>query len=142
MVEVIDFGMPTPDLIEKLKELRKYKLEIKNMDETSQTLKDKVNILESELVIMMDNAGVSKMKVDGSTMYRKTDTYASIPTDTREAAFEWLQKHDLGALVKSQVNNRDLMAALKEIDPDELPDQTIDHPIIKISKVERIGLRK
>jgi hypothetical protein len=141
-MEVIDFGMPTPDLVEKLKELRKYKLEIQNMDEKSQSLKEKVATLEAEVVIMMDNAGVSKMKVDGSTMYRKTDKYASIPTDTREAAFEWLKQHDLGALVKSQVNNRDLMAALKEIDPDELPDQSVEHPIIKISKVERIGLRK
>ena len=141
-MEILDFGVPTPDLVDKLKELRKYKLEFGDLDEESQAIKDKIAVLEAEVVILMENSGVSKMKVDGSTLFIKSDRYASIPKESQEIAYQWLRDHDMAMLIKEGVNNRDLMACLRELDPGELPDQNVETPIIKISTVQRIGMRK
>lgn len=142
MVEFLDFSQPTKDVLDTLKELRLLKLQYNDLDEKSQDIKEKMNVLEAEAIIKMENAGITKIKIDNSTLFIKSDRYASIPKESQEIAYQWLRDHDMAILIKEGVNNRDLMACLRELDPGELPDQNVEIPIIKISTVQRIGMRK
>lgn len=133
-----DFSTPTEELLQKLRKLRTLKKDIKEHEEFLEANKKDFAELEAECVIMMDNASMTQTKIDGVTMYRKRDQYASIDKEQRETAWEWLKAHDLAFLIQESVNSRSLMAALKEV-PEEILEKM--PKAIKISPVERIGMR-
>lgn len=133
--------LPPPqarDLLDKLKRLQFLKKEIKDHEAYLEENKKDAAALEAECVILMDNAGVSQTKIDGVTIYRKTDKYASVDKDKFSIAAAWLGKNGLDFLVKETINSRSLMSALKDL-PEEVIAQLPD--AIKISPVERVGFR-
>lgn len=133
-----EFSTPTEELLQKLRKLRVLKKDIKEHEDFLEANKKDFAELEAECVIMMDNASMTQTKIDGITMYRKKDQYASIDKEKKEEAWEWLKAQDLAFLIQESVNSRSLMAALKD-----LPEETLaaKPASIKISPVERIGMR-
>jgi len=133
-----DFSKPTEELLQKLLRLRVLKKDIEEHEDFLEKNKQDYAVLEAECVIMMDNASMTQTKIDGITMFRKTDKYASIDKDHKGEAWEWLKAWDLGYLIQDTVNSRSLMSALKEL-PDEV--MATMPAYIKVSPVERIGMR-
>ena len=134
----VNFNEPNDTLIKKLNSLRITKIAVKELEETVETNKKEMAELEAECAILMDNASVTQVKVEGATMYRKTDKYASIDREKTEEAWAWLKANDMGYLIQATVNTRSLMAALKDMPEAELKTKPAS---IKISPVERVGMR-
>lgn len=134
-----DFNKPTDELIQKLKYLQLTKVAVKELEEMLDANKKELAELEAECVILMDNASVSQVKLEGALLYRKTDKYASIDKENTAEAWGWLKANDLSYLIQETVNSRSLMSALNELTEDILEKRPAS---IKISPVERIGMRK
>lgn len=129
---------PSTELFTRLKKLKQLKEVLKTIEKDAEDLKQNISVLEAECVILMDNGDVTQVKIDGATMYRKSDSYASVDKENQGEAFKWLAKHKMEFLVQTTVNGRSLMAALKELPEDTLKERPKS---IKISKVERVGMR-
>ena len=137
----IDFSTPTTELIDKLKQLKFLRESIKELEEALEKEKECFATLEKECVLLMDNNSVTKIRVDGATMFRRTDNYISVNKEQKDDAFQWLREKDLGYLIQETVNAKSLTSAITTLKENEGEDVEIP-PCINQSKAERIGIRK
>lgn len=101
-------------------------------DEIEESLKE-VNkrieeIAKKELPESMDADGISNIKIDGvGRLSLRTEVYASILAENREAACDWLRDTGRGSLVTETVNASSLKAAMKEClkNGEEVPESLI-----------------
>lgn len=108
--------MPNEDLLLKIKataqSLRDKKYEIKNIEERLSAAKDDLRtITRDTLPDLMAQAGMPRMTIEaeGNTPafeirvrpFARANIAASWPVDQREAAFEWLDDHGHGDLIKT-----------------------------------------
>jgi len=116
-------------LQELARELSTLKTEKDKIEETLSAINKRIEILaRQEIPEAMDEAGVQNVKFEGiGKIYLKGDVFASIPAESRDAAYEWLELTGRGSLIKPTVNSSSLKAAVKEwiSQGDEIPEDLI-----------------
>ena len=90
------------DQVVKLQELEE-KLLVKEQE--LKEVKRKVELVSSEVIpTMMQEMNISTLKLaDGTSVEVKPVYGASIPSDKREEAYEWLRENGLGDLIKNEI---------------------------------------
>ena len=118
--------MKLQELARELSQLKSAKDKIE--DELS-AINKRIEILaRQEIPEAMDEAGVQNVKFEGiGKIYLKGDVFASIPAESRDAAYEWLELTGRGSLIKPTVNSSSLKAAVKEWlnQGEEIPEELI-----------------
>lgn len=118
--------MKLQELARELSQLKSAKDKIE--DELS-AINKRIEILaRQEIPEAMDEAGVQNVKFEGiGKIYLKGDVFASIPAESRDAAYEWLELTGRGSLIKPTVNSSSLKAAVKEwlTQGEEIPEELI-----------------
>ena len=118
--------MKLQELARELSQLKSAKDKIE--DELS-AINKRIEILaRQEIPEAMDEAGVQNVKFEGiGKIYLKGDVFASIPAESRDAAYEWLELTGRGSLIKPTVNSSSLKAAVKEwiSQGEEIPEELI-----------------
>ena len=118
--------MKLQELARELSQLKSAKDKIE--DELS-TINKRIEILaRQEIPEAMDEAGVQNVKFEGiGKIYLKGDVFASIPAESRDAAYEWLELTGRGSLIKPTVNSSSLKAAVKEwiAQGEDIPEELI-----------------
>ena len=118
--------MKLQELARELSQLKSAKDKIE--DELS-AINKRIEILaRQEIPEAMDEAGVQNVKFEGiGKIYLKGDVFASIPAESRDAAYEWLELTGRGSLIKPTVNSSSLKAAVKEwiAQGEEIPEELI-----------------
>ena len=74
-------------------------------EERLKELKEAARLLREEtLPCAMQELGLSELKLDtGESISIKSEVFASIPNDKKEAAFRWLREQGLDGVIKTQV---------------------------------------
>lgn len=117
----------------KLQELAR---ELSNLKSAKDKIEDELSAINKRIEILarqeipeaMDEAGVQNVKFEGiGKIYLKGDVFASIPAESRDAAYEWLELTGRGSLIKPTVNSSSLKAAVKEwiAQGEEIPEELI-----------------
>ena len=117
----------------KLQELAR---ELSTLKSTKDKIEDELSAINKRIEILarqeipeaMDEAGVQNVKFEGiGKIYLKGDVFASIPAESRDAAYEWLELTGRGSLIKPTVNSSSLKAAVKEwiAQGEEIPEELI-----------------
>ena len=70
--------------------------------------------LEEMVYARMENANIQSINVDNTTLYCKTNLYASISKANKKEGFEWLENNGYEDLIQESVNARTLAATIKE----------------------------
>lgn len=93
---------------------------------------------EETVYARMENANIQNINVDNTTLYRKTNLYASISKANKTEGFEWLENNGYEDLIQSSVNARTLAATIKEFiaTGGEIPD------CISTTVKNTIGIKK
>ena len=67
--------------------------------------KEEARVLREETIPgIMQELGLEKIVLsDGSALSIKQDVYASIPPSNKQEAYEWLEQHGFGGLIKTEV---------------------------------------
>lgn len=116
-------------LQELARELSNLKTQKDRIEEELSAINKRIEILaRQEIPEAMDEAGVQNVKFEGiGKIYLKGDVFASIPAESRDAAYEWLELTGRGSLIKPTVNSSSLKAAVKEwiSQGDEIPEDLI-----------------
>lgn len=116
-------------LQELARELSNLKSAKDKIEEELSTVNKRIEILaRQEIPEAMDEAGVQNVKFEGiGKIYLKGDVFASIPAESRDAAYEWLELTGRGSLIKPTVNSSSLKAAVKEwiSQGEEIPEELI-----------------
>lgn len=116
-------------LQELARELSNLKTQKDRIEEDLSAINKRIEILaRQEIPEAMDEAGVQNVKFEGiGKIYLKGDVFASIPAESRDAAYEWLELTGRGSLIKPTVNSSSLKAAVKEwiSQGDEIPEDLI-----------------
>lgn len=116
-------------LQELARELSTLKTQKDRIEEELSAINKRIEILaRQEIPEAMDEAGVQNVKFEGiGKIYLKGDVFASIPAESRDAAYEWLELTGRGSLIKPTVNSSSLKAAVKEwiSQGDEIPEDLI-----------------
>lgn len=116
-------------LQELARELSNLKTQKDRIEEDLSAINKRIEILaRQEIPEAMDEAGVQNVKFEGiGKIYLKGDVFASIPAESRDAAYEWLELTGRGSLIKPTVNSSSLKAAVKEwiSQGEEIPEELI-----------------
>lgn len=99
------------------------------------SLKEEIAILNNDLLKIFALTGTEQIKIDGRSVFRTRDVFASAAkleseTDSDEAKkrlFEALRLTGHGDLVKQDVNGKTLASLVREFDPDK----TFDEEVVK-----------
>jgi len=85
--------------------LRSLEDEVKKKENELKKLKNDLNIISGEIIpTMMTEMNISTLKLaDGSAVEVKPIYGASITSEKKEEAFEWLRNNGLGDLIKNEV---------------------------------------
>lgn len=116
-----------------MKELheRFFDLRLKK-DQLNQQLKEvqlELDQLESDLVLSMENEGLTQIKSDRGTLYLRDEVYARIEDPNQ--AFAWLRDNEMGDMIKETVNAKSLSSLVKE--KGEIPG-VISHFVTKVGR--------
>jgi hypothetical protein len=131
-------GQKTIELARAMKAAQTDKEE---MEERMTRLNTMIDMLRFELIpTKMDEEGIDKITIDGvGTLYTSVDVNASIPADSKHAAYQWLDEHGFGNLVTPTVNSSTLKAFCKEQlkKGTELPSE-----LFKVTPFTRAAIKK
>lgn len=115
-------------------------MELKTLVEEFSRLKSEKDLLEEQLTVInkrieilsrqdipnaMDEAGIQNVNYEGiGRISLRGDVFASISSDNKEAAYEWLEATGRGSLIKPTVNSSTLKAAIKAwiLDGEQIPE--------------------
>jgi hypothetical protein len=101
--------MPTNTELAQIKDMVSAMLELDDRIAKGTRLLDTLkkqrdHLSEVGIPAKMAEVGLSKLTLDtGQTLELKPEVYASIRADLQEEAFNWLEEHDLGDVIKSEV---------------------------------------
>ncbi|HET8689560.1 MAG TPA: hypothetical protein VFM18_23365 [Methanosarcina sp.] len=75
-------------------------------DKSLKAAKEKARVLREETIpSAMQELGLESLKLStGQTLSVKQEVYASIPAGNKEEAYEWLNQHGFGGLIKVSVD--------------------------------------
>lgn len=79
---------------------------VKEMESNLQDAKERARVLREETIpSAMQELGLEEIKLEtGQKLSVKQDVYASIPKDYKAAAYQWLEDHGFGGLIKTAVS--------------------------------------
>lgn len=85
---------------------RSAEQEIESLEEQVKASKARLtDIVEEDIPMLMAELGIESFKLeDGSSITVGDEVYASIPAASKEAAFLWLEQHNFGSLIKTDVS--------------------------------------
>ena len=87
-----------------VRRLRQIELDLENAENHLKHLKQQKHQVSSEVIPqLMDQMGVERVDVDGLTCTKKQVVHASIPSDRKEEAFEWLRQNNCEDIIKNEV---------------------------------------
>ena len=130
-------------------------MELKTLVEEFSSLKSQKDLLEEQLTQLnkrieilarqeipeaMDNAGIHNVNFEGiGRVSLRSDVFASIAADNKEAAYDWLEATGRGSLVKPTVNASSLRAAIKAWIQDG---ETIPEDLFKVTPYTQATLTR
>ncbi len=118
-------------------------LELNAVDEESDDLEAKLKALkqrrselEEKLVLAMDDAGVPRLTIMGTTFFRRNDQYPKVKD--QEGLFQFLQAEGRSDLIKPNVNAQSLRSFMLERSREnlEVPE------CVEMFTTPRVGTRK
>lgn len=87
-----------------VRRLRQIEVDLENAENHLKHLKQQKHQVSSEVIPqLMDQMGVERVDVDGLTCTKKQVVHASIPSDRKEEAFEWLRQQGCDDIIKNDV---------------------------------------
>jgi len=86
--------------------LTEQRRKVDEIEEELSTVKEFVRRLEEEdIPLAMQELGVDELKlVTGEKVSIKHDVYASLTSESKPAAYDWLEAHGFGGLIKTNVS--------------------------------------
>lgn len=109
-----------------VEEFSKLKSEKDLLEEQLSNINKRIEILaRQEIPNAMDEAGIHNVNFEGiGRISLRADVFASISSDNKEAAYEWLEATGRGSLIKPTVNSSTLRAAIKAwiLEGEEIPE--------------------
>ena len=116
---------------------RKNELELEEKE-----VKARLEVLEAEVLEQFMELGVSQMKIPngGPTVYLQGETFASLISD-KARAHEVMERHDLGYMIKPNVNAQTLRSWVIEQDRNqtEIDQEVLE--VLNISKRTRVKVK-
>jgi hypothetical protein len=93
------------EMAELARALRDAQADVELLEAKLKEQKEYARVLREEtLPGAMQELGLAELKLDtGETITITDDVYASIPADKKPAAFDWLEDHGFGGLIKTEV---------------------------------------
>lgn len=123
-----------------MKELHERFFNLRNQkDQLKQQLKEvqeQLNGVESDLLINLENSGLTQIKSETGTIYIRDEIYAKIVDE--DHAFAWLRSNHCADLIRQTVNLKQLSATMKQ----HLENGQDKFPGIEASIVSKIGYRR
>ena len=112
----------------------------RDLDAELKRVKQELVSLEAQALEYLGEEGITSLRINGSTVYLSTSTYASL-TEDKQAAMNFLKRAGVGDLVKESVNASSLAAWVRELRETEegIPAALEQH--IKVSEVTKLRMR-
>lgn len=99
-----------------MKELHERFFALRNQKEqlTSQLkdIQEQLDQVEADLVLSMENTGLSQIKTDGGTIYLRDEVYARVADPA--LAFSWLRNNGFADVIKETCHARTLSSIVKD----------------------------
>jgi len=104
-------------LVGLIKEMGDVKEQLDKVTEEKTALQKTYDYLRINLIPeLMADDDLSTITVDGVGRVSLTaDIYSSVPSEKKEAAYEWLREHQLGDIIKETINSGTLKATIKAL---------------------------
>ena len=96
--------------------------------------------LEAQALEYLGEEGITSLRINGSTVYLSTSTYASL-SENKAAAMAALKQAGVGDLVRETVNASSLAAWARELRETEEGIPAALEPHVKISEVTKLRMR-
>ena len=96
--------------------------------------------LEAQALEYLGEEGITSLRINGSTVYLSTSTYASL-NDDKAAAMNALKAAGVGDLVRESVNASSLAAWARELRETEEGIPAVLEPHVKVSEVTKLRMR-
>jgi len=94
----------TKNLSMLVRQLRDLDKKIEDSEADLKSLKSERHQLSIDSIpTLMDEMGIERLDVDGVTVQRKLIVHASIPSDRKEEAHEWLRQNNLDDIIKNDI---------------------------------------
>ena len=124
-----------------VKEWLRVELIKRGLDAELKQVRTQLVTLEDAAIEYLAEEGITSVKMNGSTVYMQTQTFASLAED-KDAAMVAFKEHGLGDLVRETVNSSSLAAFVREMRETEeggIPDELEPH--VTVSEVTRLRMR-
>lgn len=114
----------------------------KEMQKELDDQKARVATLEEQALLYLTDEDLDGVKLEGKTVFIRTDRFASINKEDEETAFELLEKYGADFLIKTSVNANSLKGWVKEYieEHGELPEDLKE--VLNIFEKPRVRMRK
>ena len=112
----------------------------RGLDAELKRVKAELVNLESQALEYLGEEGITSLRINGSTVYLSTSTYASL-NDDKAAAMDALKTAGVGDLVKESVNASSLAAWARELRETEEGMPAALEPHVKVSEVTKLRMR-
>ena len=96
--------------------------------------------LEAQALEYLGEEGITSLRINGSTVYLATSTYASL-SENKAAAMNALKAAGVGDLVRESVNASSLAAWARELRETEEGIPAALEPHVKVSEVTKLRMR-
>lgn len=101
-------------------QLRDAEEDLKRLDEAWKAAKERVRrLVEEDIPGLMSELGVKRLVLEtGETISVGFEVFAQIPKDGKQLAFNWLEEHGHGGLIKTEISvtfGRDELGIAKRI---------------------------
>jgi len=83
-------------------------------------VKDSLKEVEERLILQLGNAGISKLTVDGMTVYTRRELWAFVKPEQREAAIAALRENDHGEFVQVTPSTQRLRGLVRDWEEEEV----------------------
>jgi hypothetical protein len=104
-----ELGALAMQLVATDEEIEQIEAQLKGLKDIGRKLR------EESIPELMREVGMKSFKMeDGTSIDTKEEVFASIPEAHREAAFKWLEEHDLGSVVRTEVKAQFGMGELEK----------------------------
>jgi len=138
-------------LREKCEEAVNLELAISDLENETKQLNKRLNVIKTtEIPELMSEIGVDKFELSDGTKIKISEFVAgSLPkeNEARKKAFQWLEDHELGSIIKTDVNltfgkgednmAKNLIASLQEQEYDPVVTKTV-HPQTLQSSIKEL----
>lgn len=141
----LDFWPETASIEDMAKYIAACKILAKHLEDRLEVIKSNAHFTSIRLAEVMEEQAMEKFSIKGvASFWTKTDLFASIPADNKEAAFDWLRENGMEELIKETVNGNSLKSAIKGHleEGGETPDPSIIKIHTQLTVQSRLASKK